>query len=90
MAKFEKIVNRIAEDIPEIKIAMFPVDARMGADFAKGAEIFLSKAKVDNFFPMHFWGEPQKDAISSRMSPPARQPSATASTNPAAAWKSDR
>ncbi|HBN63298.1 MAG TPA: hypothetical protein DD424_05235 [Porphyromonadaceae bacterium] len=59
-AKFEKIVNRIAEDIPEIKIAMFPVDARMGADFAKGAEIFLSKAKVDNFFPMHFWGEPQK------------------------------
>lgn len=53
-AKFEKIVNRIAEEIPEMKIAMFPVDARMGADFAKGAEIFLKKIKVDNFFPMHF------------------------------------
>ncbi|MBD5314098.1 MAG: MBL fold metallo-hydrolase [Bacteroides sp.] len=59
-AKFKTIVNRIAEDIPEVKIAMFPVDARMGADFAKGAEIFLEKVKVDNFFPMHFWGEPQK------------------------------
>lgn len=59
-AEFRTIVNRIAEDIPEIKIAMFPVDARMGADFARGAEIFLEKVKVDNFFPMHFWGEPQK------------------------------
>ena len=59
-AKFKTIVNRIAEAIPEIKVAMFPVDARMGADFAKGAEIFLEKVKVDNFFPMHFWGEPQK------------------------------
>ncbi len=59
-AKFTTIVNRIAEEIPEIKIAMFPVDARMGADFARGAEIFLTKVKVDNFFPMHFWGEPQK------------------------------
>lgn len=59
-AKFTKIVNRIAEEIPEIKIAMFPVDARLGEDFAKGAQIFLNKVKVDNFIPMHFWGEPQK------------------------------
>ncbi len=58
--RFKVIVDRIAEEIPEIKIAMFPVDARMGTDFAKGAQIFLSKVKVDNFFPMHFWGEPQK------------------------------
>lgn len=59
-AKFKTIVNRIAGEIPDIKIAMFPVDARMGADFAKGAQIFLEKVKVENFFPMHFWGEPQK------------------------------
>lgn len=59
-AKFEKILNRIAEEVPEMKVAMFPVDARMGADFAKGAQEFLKKIKVDNFFPMHFWGEPQK------------------------------
>lgn len=59
-AKFEKILNRIAEEVPEMKVAMFPVDARMGAGFAKGAQEFLRKIKVDNFFPMHFWGEPQK------------------------------
>lgn len=59
-AYFEKIVNRVAEEYPEMYVAMFPVDARMGADFAKGAKIFLQKVKVDNFFPMHFWGEPQK------------------------------
>ena len=59
-AKFMKIVNRIAEDHPEIEIVMFPVDARLGKDFAKGAQLFLDKVKVDFFFPMHFWGEPQK------------------------------
>ena len=59
-AKFTKIVNRIAEDYPKINIVMFPVDARLGKDFARGASIFLSKVKVDDFFPMHFWGEPQK------------------------------
>lgn len=59
-AHFEKIVSRIAVDYPSMHVAMFPVDARMGTDFARGASIFLSKIKVDNFFPMHFWGEPQK------------------------------
>ena len=29
-------------------------------EIAKGATEFLKKIKVDNFFPMHFWGEPQK------------------------------
>lgn len=69
-AKFNTIVDRIADAIPEIKIAMFPVDARMGADFARGANIFLSKVKVDNFFPMHFWGEPQKACDFSAYVPP--------------------
>ena len=50
-AKFEKIVNRIAEDIPEIKIAMFPVDARMGADFAKGAENFPLESQGRQLLP---------------------------------------
>lgn len=59
-SRFNTIVNRIASSYPEMDIVMFPVDARMGADFAKGAEIFLDKVKVKNFFPMHFWGEPQK------------------------------
>lgn len=59
-AHFEKIVSRVAEDYPKMHVAMFPVDARMGKDFARGASIFLSKVDVDYFFPMHFWGEPQK------------------------------
>ena len=57
---FLKIVHRVAADYPEVYIAMFPVDARQGADFARGATEFLKAVKVDNFFPMHFWGEPQK------------------------------
>lgn len=58
--RFNTIVDRIAEKYPVMDIVMFPVDARMGKDFAKGAQIFLEKIDVRNFFPMHFWGEPQK------------------------------
>lgn len=60
MAGFEKVVHRVAEDYPQVYIAMFPVDARMGTDFARGATTFIGEVKVQNFFPMHFWGEPQK------------------------------
>lgn len=59
-AKFVKIVDRLAEEHPAIDIVMFPVDARLGKDFARGASLFLQKVKVGAFFPMHFWGEPQK------------------------------
>ena len=59
-AHFESTVARIAEEYPSMHVVMFPVDARLGTDFARGAETFLAKIKVDNFFPMHFWGEPQK------------------------------
>lgn len=55
-AKFTKIVNRIAEENPELYVAMFDVDPRQGTDFARGARIFLDKIHVDNFFPMHFDG----------------------------------
>ena len=59
-AKFTEIVRHVAEDYPKMYIVMFPVDARMGEGFARGAQIFLSNVRVENFFPMHFWGEPQK------------------------------
>lgn len=58
--EFNVILHRIAEAFPVMRIAMFPVDARQGKDFARGATMFLSAIKVDNFFPMHFFGEPQK------------------------------
>ncbi|MCM1521611.1 MAG: MBL fold metallo-hydrolase [Muribaculaceae bacterium] len=59
-ARFNKIVNRLAEENPSIDIVMFPVDARLGKEFARGARTFLQKVNVGFFFPMHFWGEPQK------------------------------
>lgn len=59
-AQFERIVSRIATEYPSMHVVMFPVDARLGTDFARGASIFLSKIHADYFFPMHFWGEPQK------------------------------
>lgn len=82
-AYFEKIVNRVAEEYPEMYVAMFPVDARMGADFAKGAKIFLQKVKVDNFFPMHFWGNLRRHASLRTTCPKGARPNATASTSPA-------
>lgn len=41
-------------------IAMFPVDSRLGTDYAEGARMFLNKFKVSHFFPMHFWDCPEK------------------------------
>lgn len=56
--EFEKIVRRIAADThATIDIAMFPVDTRLGTDFAGGARYFLSHIRVHDFFPMHFNGD---------------------------------
>lgn len=51
---FKSILNRIASENPSIDIAMFPVDARQGSDYARGARLFLEAIKVKDFFPMHF------------------------------------
>lgn len=59
---FRRIVNHIASEVPEIYVAMFPVDTRMDIDFARGARIFLETIKVDNFFPMHFDEATYKEA----------------------------
>lgn len=41
-----------------VDLAMFPVDARMGAGFDLGARQFLDRIKVGYFSPMHFeWPE---------------------------------
>lgn len=44
----------------EIDLAMFPVDSRLGSDYAKGAYQFVHDFKVKYFIPMHFWDEPDK------------------------------
>lgn len=69
-ADFDTIVNRIAKEHPSVNIVMFPVDARMGEGFAKGANMFLEKIKTDFFFPMHFWGEPNQACDFKKYVPP--------------------
>lgn len=51
---FVKEMRRIESDITSINIAFFPVDPRLGTDFAQGARLFLENFNVRYFFPMHF------------------------------------
>ena len=53
---FNVILNRITQSAPEVNVAFFPVDVRMGENCAQGAVKFLSAVKVGDFFPMHFKG----------------------------------
>lgn len=39
---------------PRVDVAMFPVDARMGRDYMRGAEQFVDSIKTAIFVPMHF------------------------------------
>lgn len=50
-------LDRIAEDVKVLDVAFFPVDVRLGAECAAGAELFLEKIEVRNFIPMHFKGD---------------------------------
>lgn len=58
--RFRVIVNRIASEVNEMDIVFFPVDVRLGSDFARGAREFLNTIKVRDFFPMHFSGDYHK------------------------------
>lgn len=44
----------LAEQTDRVYLAMFPVDPRLGKDFMRGAEQFVSRIKTDYFLPMHF------------------------------------
>ncbi|MDE6085170.1 MAG: MBL fold metallo-hydrolase [Muribaculaceae bacterium] len=59
--KFVKIMMDVMADVSNIDIVFFPVDPRLGTDFAAGARLFLENIDVKYFFPMHFWGD-YKDA----------------------------
>ncbi|MCD7936840.1 MAG: MBL fold metallo-hydrolase [Tannerellaceae bacterium] len=53
-------LNEIAEVVSGLDVCMFPVDARMGSDYMRGAEQFIDRIPVKLFVPMHF--EPDKAA----------------------------
>lgn len=38
-----------------VHLALFPVDARIGSDYARGARQFLEAIHTEVFVPMHFW-----------------------------------
>ncbi len=44
----------IAKDVTHLNLAMFPVDPRLGKDYMKGAEQFVSRISTDILAPMHF------------------------------------
>lgn len=54
IADYQKILNDISGQTKSIDYAMFPVDPRIGTDFATGAVMFLKTIDVNHFFPMHF------------------------------------
>lgn len=55
--KFTSVIMRLEEYAPSMEIAFFPVDPRLGQDYADGARLFLENINVRYFFPMHFWGD---------------------------------
>ena len=54
---FVHVLQRIMAYVNKIDIVFFPVDPRMGKDYSAGARLFMENVNVDNFFPMHFWGD---------------------------------
>ncbi len=48
----------IARYTPEMDVAMFPVDPRLGTDFMRGARQFIDRIRTGVFVPMHFWERP--------------------------------
>lgn len=47
-------VRYITKSIKLLDIAFFPIDARMGSDYYRGAQQFVNLIKIRNFVPMHF------------------------------------
>lgn len=60
--EYEAILARIAAAHPAVHLAMFPVDARIGSDYARGARQFVTAIRTDVFVPMHFWNAADKAA----------------------------
>lgn len=44
----------LSEKSDSIYVAIFPIDPRLGKDYMRGAEQFISRIDVEYFLPMHF------------------------------------
>ncbi len=47
-------LEELAQEVKHLELAIFPVDPRLGKDYMRGAEQFVSKISTDYFSPMHF------------------------------------
>ena len=52
---YRREFDHMAESITHIDVAMFPVDARLGSDYMRGAGQFVERFTVNCFIPMHFY-----------------------------------
>ncbi len=55
-------LRKIADRVPVLNIAMFPVDPRLGSDYMRGARQFMEQIKTAYLVPMHFWDRPEQAA----------------------------
>lgn len=53
-------VRLLQHTAPEVDVALFPVDSRMGTDYMRGARQFVEHIRTRTFVPMHF-GEAYAD-----------------------------
>lgn len=44
----------LQREAPQVDVALFPVDRRMGRDYMRGATQFVDSIKTTTFVPMHF------------------------------------
>lgn len=52
---------------PQIDVALFPVDSRLGTDYWEGAKIFLRKFQVATFIPMHYGLGDEEEQLQRRL-----------------------
>ena len=51
---FLKEIMTLHKDSPNLDLAMFPVDCRLGKNYMRGAEQFVDLMHINIFAPMHF------------------------------------
>ena len=61
-ALYRKELGDVVKEVNRFDLVMFPVDPRLGTDFARGAKEWLSCIPTTNFAPMHFGGAYDKVA----------------------------
>lgn len=59
---YQKELDLLASNVTHLDLAMFPIDPRLGKDYMKGAEQFISAIQTDILSPMHFGEDYSKAA----------------------------